>query len=181
MQSLRYSRLLISAVLLIVTSCNSKERPSQINDLAIKAAMKSYDAAIQAGIRGRSYPGEFNKLFPGAFNGISYYSGLVGTPSWYGRAGLCQRYVLKMQLDVHLDSARVNITSTGRPSFYLYEFRSVTFLPSGAPKVQGQQLATLSADDWRRLFDADGDFRVLGITLKTNEPVEGFAAALDQF
>jgi hypothetical protein len=167
--------------MLTFISCKKADLPAQFNETSIKATMSSFDAAIQSGVRGHFCPGEFNRLFPDAFNTISYYNGLAGKPNWYSKAGLHRRYVLKMEVEIELDSARTDIRSTGLPRLYLYEFTNISFRSNGAPRIQGQQLATLSSDDWRRLVDAHGDFRGLGITLETNKPVEGFEEAWTKF
>jgi hypothetical protein len=173
--------ILVCGGFLAFASCEKADRSTQLNATTTKTNMSDYDLAIQSGVQGHSYPGEFNQLFQNAVNGISYYGGVVGAPKWYSKAGLYRRYVLKMQLDIKLDSARTKIISTGPASLYLYEFTNITFRPDGAPKIEGRQLATLSSDDWRRLFEAHGDFQTLGITLETNKPVEHFETAWDRF
>jgi hypothetical protein len=165
---------------LALVSCNKADRSTQLNETT-KTNMSDYDFAIQSGVHGDSYPGEFNQLFPNAVNGISYYTGVVGNPQWNSKAHLFRRYVLKMQLNITLDSTRTKIVSTGPPSLYLYEFTAITFRSNGTPKIQGRQLATLSSDNWRRLFAAHGDFQTLGITIETNKPVENFEATWERF
>jgi hypothetical protein len=157
---------------ILFSSC---EQP--VDEASVITAMKNYNLAIQSGVHGSSYCGEFNRLFPGAQNLISYYSGAVGPSSWSSAAGLYGRYVLKMVLAIQLDAARTNIVSTGSPTFYLYEFEKVTFRADGAPIIEGRQMTTFSADGWRHLVEAKGDFGSLGIMLETNKPVQGFEDA----
>ncbi len=48
-------------------------------------------------------------------------------------------------------------------------------------RIWGDQVAKLTSGDWKSLFEAHGDFHVLGITLETNKPVEGFDEAWKRF
>ncbi len=161
-------------------SCDKTDRSTQSNETT-RANLSDYDLVIQSGVHGDSYPGEFNRVFPNAVNGISYFTGVVGDPQWNSKASLYRRYVLKMQLNIKLDSTRTKIISTGPPILYLYEFTDITFRSNGTPKIQGRQLATLSPDDWRRVFEAHGDFQALGITIETNKPVENFEQHVKKF
>ena len=176
----------ICAGLLSLLSCNGTNKPASnlppgFDEASIRAAQQKYNAAIQSGIHGISYPGQFNRLFPGASNGISYYTGVVGKPKWYSKIGLNRRYVLRLFVDIELDGARTNIVSTGPPSGDLCELTSITPHPSGAMSIAAGKGWKLTSDDWKRLFEAHGDFGVLGITLETNKPVEGFDAAWWKF
>jgi len=141
----------------------------------------NYDAAIQSGIHGNSYPAEFNKLFPGDQNIISYYTGGAGAPAWTSSAGLYGRYVFRMHLSIALDRSRTNIISYGPPTFYLYELPKITFSSNSNPYIQINQITTFSTQTWAQLLEAKGDFTVLGIVLKTNEPVKGFKDNWNRF
>jgi hypothetical protein len=138
--------------------------------------MKDYDAAIQSGVSGQSYPGQFNKLFPGAKNTISYYTGVVGPSSWTSSIGLHGRYVFAMNLSIAFDKTRTKIVSYGSPTFYLYEIPKIDQKPNENPYLHVNQMTTFSGDSWDRLVKAKGALSILGITLKTNKPVEGFEA-----
>jgi hypothetical protein len=161
----------IVAELLLATGCTQ----------SLQSTMKNYELAVRSGINGKLYPGEFNRLFPGSVNNISYYTGIAGPCSWTSQIGLHNRYVFRMQHTIELDSTRTNIVSTGAPTFYLYELPKLILQKNASYGGQVNQIRTFSADSWRRLVDAKGDFGVLGIVLKTNEPVENFDAAWRRF
>jgi hypothetical protein len=172
--------------LLTLSSC---EKPNKLannpspgfDNTSIKAMQTNYNMAVQTGIRGHSYPGQFNELFPDAVNGISYFTGVIGTPKWYSKAGLYRRYVLRMFVDIELDTNRTTIISNGLPSGDLCELTSITVRTNGSLGIGINQVAKLTSENWIRLFESHGDFRVLGITLETNKPVEGFDAAWKRF
>jgi hypothetical protein len=138
--------------------------------------MSKYDAAIQSGVRGTSYPGQFNRLFPGANNVISYYTGIIGPSTWTSSIGLYGRYVLSLHLSIEFDDSRTKIVSYGPPTFVLDEYPKIDMKPNENPYIHINRITTFSEDSWARLVDAKGDFRVLGLTLETNNPVEGFEA-----
>lgn len=149
---------------------------------SVKAAVNNYNLAIQSGVRGPSYPGQFNTLFPNAVNGISYYTGAIGQPKWYSKTGLYGRYVMRMFGEIKLDQARTNIVSMEPPSFDMYELTNITVNPkNGSPQMYGQEKLKFSLETWQRLVAAKGDFRALGISVETNKPVEGFEKAWQRF
>jgi hypothetical protein len=162
---------LLLAGLLLLFGC--KRSVESLNTPLIKT-MNNYDLAIQSGVRGSMYPREFNRLFPNAINVISYYTGEIGPPTWTSSIGLYNRYVFKLRLSIELDSARTNIISTGPPTFYLYEIPKIDVRPNAEPYIHLQQLGEFSADAWRRLVEANGDFSALGVVLQTNNPVQDF-------
>ena len=60
-----------SVALYLFCGCKPSDHPAQLSQPYPKIpVMKDYDAAIQSGVSGQSYPGQFNRLFPGAKNTI---------------------------------------------------------------------------------------------------------------
>lgn len=137
---------------------------------------ENYEKAIQSGVQGPSYPEQFNKLYPGTQNIISYYTGKAGPPSWTSSIGLYGRYVLKVHLSIQLDKERTNILSYGVPTFYLYELPKITLRTNASPYIQLNQITTFSTETWSRLLEAKGDLQISGFNLETNKPVQGFDA-----
>jgi hypothetical protein len=180
-----------AAIILALAFCASctKSPPSGAPDSStglpsestIKKLKSGYDQAIQSRIDRTLHPGEFNRMFPGSDNGISYYTGLVGPSSWTSQIGLHDRYVFKMNHPIEMNSAKTAIVATGEPTFYLYELTKIALKPNGTFGVTINQMRTFSAHDWRRLVAAKGDFGVLGIVLNTNNPVANFEAAWRKF
>lgn len=168
---IRLSLAVFVLALCLASGCKQSGLPTL---LELTNMTNSYNAAIESGVRGQSFPGQFNRLFPGARNVISYYTGVVGPSTWTSSIGLHDRYVFRMHLSVQFDEPRTNILSYGAPTFYLYELPKITVKPNENPYITINQIANFSADSWALLLKAKGDFRVLGIALQTNNPVEGF-------
>ena len=171
MKARRLSETLICFSLLPLIGCDKA-----LDETSIKSTTKNYDVAIESGVRGQFYPRDFNRLFPGAMNIISYYTGEVGPSKWVSKASLYGKYVLMMVASIEFDRARTNILSMGQPDFSLVELSKITPNkdPTRQPSVQTGTLARFSADSWHRLVETKGDFSALGIALETNRPVEGF-------
>ena len=181
-----FSLSVLGFVLVSLCSCQHSNEPSNISagsqsNLPLEfqpgildRLQSNYDGTVKSAINGSSYPGEFNRLFPGADNRISYYTGAVGPTAWTSSIGLFRRYILKMHLSITLDNARTTVISNGPPTFYLYELPQITRAKNGNPYIAINQLATFSADGWEQLMESKGDFRVLGFNLETNKPVDGF-------
>jgi hypothetical protein len=170
-------KALISLFPLCIAGCRERTPPTVVlNPQTVHRMQDNYNIALQSGIHGQLYPGQFNRLFPQADNVISYYSGEAGQPRWTSSVGEFGRYVFRMTVLVDFDAARTNIVSTGKPSFYLYEILSIGTTPNGRPYLNINQLTKdpLSSSSWRHLLESKGDFSVLGFSLKTNAPVSGF-------
>jgi hypothetical protein len=159
----------VCACLLLIGACACKKRGG--------SPMDDYKLAVISALNGNGYPAEFNRLYPGASNIISYFTGAIGQPAWTSSIGLHDRYVLKMHHIIEFGKARTNIVSSGSPMFYLYEVPSITPRTNGGFNYQMRDIATFGLNGWRRLVESKGDFSILGITLETNKPVEHFQEA----
>jgi hypothetical protein len=144
---------------------------------------RNREMAIQSGVRDWPYPREFNRMFPHAINGISYYTGGIGESKWYSKIGLYGRYVLIMAVPIKLDDARTNIVFMGNPEIIsLGEVLGSKLNANGSRSYSVNRIALLSSNDWRRLTEANGNFDVLNIKIETNKPpVEGFNEAWPSF
>jgi hypothetical protein len=165
----------------LLTACNRSSDSMSFSEAYMKAQKNNYDMAIQSGLQGNSIPGQFNRLFPNAVNGISYYTGEIGSSKWYSKTGLYGRYVVRMFCEIKLDKARTNIISMGPPGFDMGELTKITLNPNGSTSIQTRPVAPISLDTWQRLVDAKGNFQAVGIILKTNQPVENFEAVWRKF
>ncbi|MDH4241966.1 MAG: hypothetical protein OEW48_20595 [Phycisphaerae bacterium] len=108
---------------------------------------------------------------------------------WCLTAGLHKRYLLIMKTDLvyaKIDPETEKIISPGsheEPLFSLREVSSISIMPRfvlfeqryAVPK--SKELKILTADEWKKLVKADGDFSVLGIELKKKEPIPNFEFA----
>jgi len=154
-----------------------------VNQTARNVGMMKYDMAVNSAISGKGYAGEFNRLFPGSNNTISYYDGTVGTTRWTSSIGLHGRYVLCITFLITLDSERTKVVSEGTPEFYFYELPQITDLGEGRYDIQINQFPreTLSLQTWKKLVSANGNFADVGIVLEINNLVANFESAWRKF
>lgn len=113
------------------------------------------------------------------------YSGPNVPRDWNTEAFFYGRYTLTMQVEVKTDSAFSEITEVvGEPKFYLREVREILRVPDGTPseaRFAGEW--RFGKDDWKKVHDAKGDFSVIGIAIKKDQPVqdfEGYAKAVKE-
>jgi hypothetical protein len=138
--------------------------PSNYNRLLVH--MAATDARVQ----------EFERLFPGAGRSISCYPPLIwGDNKWSSTASFYGRYELTMQFPVIVDYLGKTGKRQGPAEFYFQEITRVEKDPrfSGAGATIYYEGASLrfGEQEWNRLVASNGDFSVLGLTLKTNDPV----------
>lgn len=135
-------------------------------------------AAVEHGARAMSWAADFDRTFPGAEHGISYYTGDAGPRTWYSKVGIGGRYHLTMRVRIDLDATGRRVTPTGPPRFTLVEVREITIVPDGGDQQritydpEGQ--VEFGADEWARLVAAHGDLSAVGVVVKTDPPVPGF-------
>ncbi|MDB6123624.1 MAG: hypothetical protein JWQ71_2617 [Pedosphaera sp.] len=137
---------------------------------------RNYDQAVRSGSNNIPYVREFNQLFTNHTEGISYYTAQVGPSAWYSKAGLFERYHLLMHMKIKID-AGTNIVSHEPPEFILMEVPSSWLAPKG-PLLKTPEpepvFKRFDAAQWKQLVQSKGDLSVLGIQVKTNNPVPGF-------
>ncbi|REJ92439.1 MAG: hypothetical protein DWQ34_13000 [Planctomycetota bacterium] len=120
---------------------------------------------------------QMEELFDDCRHSIKY-TGRNSVSTWHAEAYFGGRYQLTMQVPVRIESSTRGEV-TGEPKFYLIEVRSIHHYGSdgrpGATIEQGNDWPyPFSAEDWAKVYEAGGDFSVIGINLKTDEPVKGF-------
>src|SRR5712692_11939572 len=126
-----------AAVLLMIGCSQRASKPMTITEYlrtpaSIAVLKTNYESAVQSGLRDLAPPREFNQLFPTAKNGISYFTGSYGPPTWRSEVGLHGRYVLKMGAGIKLNTARNKIISIKRTDYDLWEFRKITVRTNGS-------------------------------------------------
>lgn len=123
---------------------------------------------------------EFRTLFPDARAFISYYSGHFGSPTLSWQAGLHDRYIVVMKVQIDVDRLRGRVTrATGAPTFFVTEVTGVGDLPSGQTVITyGGVDLSFGVDEWGQLVASDGDLAALGIEVVEDNPVPGFERAL---
>jgi len=149
---------------------------------------------------------EYERLFPNYLYYFDYTKSLVifdpndewdniayhdpNSPvRWCVTAGLHKHYLLIMKIDIvfaKIDPETEEIISPGsheEPVFSLWEVTSVSITPRFVLFGQryafpnSKEVKTLTSDEWNKLVKADGDFSVLGIQLKKDDPMPNFELA----
>jgi len=148
------------------------ELPSTLKNLE-----KNYRKALGDGLKTIPVAREFQKIFPGAINSYSYYTGEVGPTILNCRIGLYGRYELKFKVRVSLNETRKKVMDYTGADFYLAEIESINRLDDGRFYISyGNLHRRFGAKEWEKLFKARGDFTVLGIKLIMDKPVPNFEA-----
>jgi hypothetical protein len=80
---------------------------------------------------------------------------------------------MEQRISIERESWKIHID--GDAKFFLNEINLITQLPDGRQNVQYGDSRTFGLAEWKKLLEANGDFRVLGIEIKTNEPIKGFS------
>jgi hypothetical protein len=106
---------------------------------------------------------------------------------WCLSAGLYKRYLLIMKIDIvyaKINPETEEIISPGSHEEPVFSLREVIFVEAPltlfgprCASAYDEEVKTLTADEWKKLVKADGDFGVLGIELKKNEPIPNFELA----
>jgi hypothetical protein len=108
---------------------------------------------------------------------------------WCLTAGLHKRYLFIMKTDLvyaRIDPETEKIISPGsheEPVFSLREVSSISIMPRFVLFKQryvvpkSKEVKILTADEWKKLVKADGDFSVLGIELTKDDPIPNFELA----
>lgn len=147
---------------------------------------------------------EFERLFPNYLCDLDYSIGkFIIDPNnkrdriayldpnslvrWSLSAGLHKRYLFVMEIDIvfaKIDPETEDIISPGsheEPVFSLWEVSFVSaplrFFGERYTSAPREMVRTLTVDEWEKLVEADRDFRVLGIELKTEDPIPNFELA----
>lgn len=117
---------------------------------------------------------QFRSLFPNSQNFYTYYNGQSAILRC--QAALYQRYELSLSVKVSLDINRTKVTRFEKSQFYLYEIESIVPSSDGTVSLStGDLHKRFGAKEWERLYEAKGDFSVLGIVLIKDKPVPNFA------
>ncbi len=154
--------------------CCGRE-PSSIFQVNWRKISSKYNQALDHALATVPAAHQFQELFPGALNGFTYYTGTAGHPGLYCETSLYDRYQLKLDMEVGFDESRARVKSYGEPTVYLTEYRSIKLEAGGGAYIEhGPLYRRLKAGEWQRLYEAHGDFSVLGVELVKDRPVPNF-------
>jgi hypothetical protein len=115
---------------------------------------------------------DLTRLYPDA--GLGVYSDNVkkGTTTIQSIQILYDRYEMSLTVDFEVDR-NLHIANSKPPSIALIEIVSVEDLPNGRFAENNGKTFRITPDQWRKVVDAGGQFSVLGLEIKTNQPVDG--------
>jgi hypothetical protein len=167
--TIHFTSLVAAFPLFVVTVCSCDRFPA--------VGMGNYNKAVISGFAKFPQAMEMEKLFGEGDHFISS-PGPTGTRDWNSVVYFGGRYTLTMQVEVKTDADFGKITDVvGKPLFVLEEARRIIRSPSGT--TTGASFSNdwkFGVDDWKKVVDAKGDFGVIGIKTRNDEPLEGFDA-----
>ncbi len=139
-------------------------------------------AAMRNGVKDIDVAQDFNRLFPGAEQFISYYQGNLGMgyaePTWTSHVGLYGRYTFKAKFDIELDWTRRFPRRMGASKFYLQEISNITRQPDGdIDTISYTNSRSFGDHEWKLLKEANGDFSAIGYSMNRDQPLKGFDEA----
>jgi hypothetical protein len=137
-------------------------------------AMSNYKKAVKSGFKQIPEAMQLETLFGDADHFISY-SGSSLPRDWNSEVSFDGRYTLTMQVEVKTNDALSEITEVvDKPKFVLVEASKVILHSNGTTEVNYSGDWKFGLDDWKKVFETKGDFSVIGIKLKQNQPVKDF-------
>lgn len=98
-------------------------------------------------------------------------------PLFNSVAYLGNRYKLKMQVPVSIESATSGST-IGEPEFHLIEISNVDVSSTGQISVSSSRSLNFGPNEWKQVYDANGDFNKIGFTINPT-PVANFQRYAD--
>ena len=136
--------------------------------------MKNYTQAVKSGFKKIPEAMQVEQLFGEADHFISY-SGPYVPQEWNTEVFFYGRYELTMQVQVKTNSAFSEVTEVvGEPKFYLHEVKEIRGADAGEARYNGSGQRTFGLTEWKKIYNAKGDFSVIGITIHKDQPVDNF-------
>ena len=139
---------------------------------------KGYKKAVLSGLDMIPEARQIEELLGDADHFISYSGSRSVGNDWSTKVHFYGRYVLTMKVPVRMGYQFDEVLEVlDEPTFYLHEVRSIEFhgndkIPGASFNARGQHI--FSREDWAKVYKAKGDFFVIGIKLKKNQPVKDF-------
>jgi len=164
-------RFLIIGLWISLQFCSSK--PSSISKSSF--TNEDYKKALENGLRTIPAVHDFQEIFPKTLNSYTYWTGELGPTTLNSSTALYNRYELTLQVKASLDKTRTKVIGYGEPEFFLLELGDITFRPDGTTSISpGDLQKRFGPKEWNKLYEAGGDFSVLGIELVKDKPVPNF-------
>ena len=137
---------------------------------------KDYIQTTRSGIGSLPWPKQMEALFGDADHFITHYGMASGPRPWNTVVYFGGRYELALQVDVEINYRTHKIVkAVSPPKFHLSEIGSL--IRNKANQVEGADIAknwVVDEVQWNQFVQANGDWSVIGITVRTNDPIPGF-------
>jgi hypothetical protein len=157
-------KVLVQAVLLTILVAGLGTARTQLPE--------NYSRALEHGLTTIPAARQFQELFPNSRNSYAYYWGVKHAPELQCQTILYSRYELTLQIQVKFDGQRSKVISFGEPVFLLKEIKGVTLLNGGRADIRSGDLQNhFGAIEWKKVYQARGDFSILGLKLVRDNPV----------
>ncbi len=143
----------------------------------VKFSRNGYKKAVRSGLNKIPEASQIEELLGDADHFISYSGSRSVGNVWNTEVHFKGRYVLTMQVPVRIGANYDEVIEVlDEPKFYLGEIREVIYSGGniGTETANNDWDYPLTLDDWKKVYQADGDFSVIGIHLKENQPVKDF-------
>lgn len=146
----------------------------------VNVNVANYNRAIQSGLDTIPEARQIEEVLGEAHHSISYHGSRSVGNDWNTEVYLYGRYELLMQVPVRMGYQFDEVLEVaGEPQFYLLEVQSIEYYGNdrrpGASYAQGDEWPyPFGAEEWAKVYAADGDFSVIGIELNKEAPVDGF-------
>ncbi len=119
---------------------------------------------------------EFRQIFPTKMITLSNYHIATAKQALMVQTSLYSRYEFHLTIGLKLDKTWTKVVGLDKPQFQLNEVKEIERLEDGRFYLSyGDMQKRFDEQDWKKLYTARGDFSVLGIDLRKDQPVPLFA------
>lgn len=163
----KHHTILWAGVILMTASCSD-----------INFTMEGYKQAVLSGLEQIPEARQMDELFgkSNVDHFISYHGSLDAGSTWNSEVFFADRYRLTMQVPVKMGRSFNEVLDVlGKPKFWLIEVTSIDISERSADVKEPTNLNPFGLDQWEKVLEAEGNFSVLGIEFKKDQPVRGFA------
>jgi hypothetical protein len=115
---------------------------------------------------------DFIGFYPTAGVGVYSENFKKGTTSVQSIQILYDRYEMSLTVDFEVDR-KLHAFSSRPASIALVEIVSIEDLPAGRYRETYGKTFRITPEQWKKVLEAGGQFSVLGLEIKTNQPVDG--------
>lgn len=143
--------------------------------LAQSCGYINYNLYISNSLKSNVLFRQFKELYPDSFYNISYFNEEYGSTVLQGYASIYGRYSVMIYADVKKNTVLKNLEITGPVKFTIIERELIDIENGEVTRVKStKNQLQFNENQWRKLFEANGDFSVLGFQTIKNNPIENF-------